>query len=89
MHYNGANSYLFVDGTDIHSFKAKDSEINAISLCLGNISKDVSLDNMQKTRFFGNINDFILNYDAITVDDILDIQRYLMKKHDIKYCFDF
>ena len=40
MHYNGANSYLFVNGTEIYKFKAKDSEIVTTSLCLGNISKE-------------------------------------------------
>ena len=40
LHYNGANSYLFVDGIEIHKFQAKDSEIVATSLCLGKISKD-------------------------------------------------
>ena len=40
LHYNGANSYLFVNGTKIIKFKAKDSEIVATPLCLGNISKD-------------------------------------------------
>ena len=49
LHYNGANSYLFVNGTEIIKFKAKDSEILAYSLCLGNISKDWSQDNMKKT----------------------------------------
>ena len=47
-HYNGANSYLFVNGTEIHKFKAKDSEMVATPLCLGNISKDFSVDNMKK-----------------------------------------
>ena len=37
LHYNGANSYLFVSGTEIYKFKAKDSEIVATLLCLGNI----------------------------------------------------
>ena len=37
LHYNGANSYLFVNGTEIYKFKAKDSEIVAPPLCLGNI----------------------------------------------------
>ena len=37
LHFNGANSYLFVNGTEIHKFKAKDSEIVATQLCLGNI----------------------------------------------------
>ena len=45
LHYNGANSCLFVNGTEIYKFKAKDSEIVATSLCLGNISKDWSVDN--------------------------------------------
>ena len=38
LHYNGANSYLFVNGTEIIKFEAKDSEIVATPLCLGNIS---------------------------------------------------
>ena len=50
LHYNGANSYLFVNGTEIIKFKAKDSEILAYSLCLGNISKDWTNDNMKKNR---------------------------------------
>ena len=29
LHYNGANSYLFVNGTEIIKFKAKDSDIAA------------------------------------------------------------
>ena len=33
LHYNGANSYLFVNGKAIHKFKAKDSEIVATPLC--------------------------------------------------------
>ena len=48
LHYNGANSYLFVNGTEIYKFKAKDSEIVATLLCLGNISKDWSVDNIKK-----------------------------------------
>ena len=48
LHYNGANSYLFVNGKEIHKFKAKDSEIVATPLCLGNISKHWSVDNMKK-----------------------------------------
>ena len=48
LHYNGVNSYLCVNGTEIIKFKAKDSEINAYPLCLGNISKDWSVDNIKK-----------------------------------------
>ena len=49
LHYNGANSYLFVNGTEIHKFKAKDYKIVATPVCLGNISKDWLIDNMKKT----------------------------------------
>ena len=51
LHCNGANSYLFVNGTEMHKFKAKDSEIVASPLCLGKISKDFSVDNMNKIGF--------------------------------------
>ena len=80
LHYNGANVYLFVNGTEIYKFKAKDSEIVATPLCLGNISKDWSTDNMKKTGFNGYVYDFSVDYDATDVDDILDIHKYLMKK---------
>ena len=45
LHYNGANSYLFVNGTEICKFKAKYSEIVVGPTCLGNISKDWSVAN--------------------------------------------
>ena len=49
LHYNGLNSYLFVNGTEIYKFKAKDSEIVGNPLCLVNISKERLVDNMKKT----------------------------------------
>ena len=48
LHYNGANSYLFIDGIGIYEVKVKDSEIIAIPLCLGNISKHWTVDNMKR-----------------------------------------
>ena len=48
LHCNGTNSHLFVNVTEIIKFKAKDSEIKAYPLCLGNISKDWSVDSMKK-----------------------------------------
>ena len=83
LHYNGANSYLFVNGTEIINFKAKDSEILAYSLCLGNISKDWSQDNMKKTGFNGYIYDFSTDHNAVKISDIQNIHRYLMKKNEI------
>ena len=80
LHYNGVISNLFVNGTEIYKFKAKDPEIVAVPLCLGNISKDWSVDNMKKTGFNSYVYDFSVDYDATDVDDILDIHKYLMKK---------
>ena len=48
LYYNGTNSYLFVNDEEIYKFKAKDSEIVTTPLCLGNISKNWSVDNMKK-----------------------------------------
>ena len=72
LHYNETNSYLFINGTEIVKFKAKDSE---------NISKDFSVDNMKKTGLNGI--DFSVDYDTIAVDDIPDIHKYLMEKNGI------
>ena len=84
LHCNGENSYLFVNGAEIYKCKAKDSEIVTSPLCLGNISKDWSTDNMKKkTGFNGSVYDFRIDYDATDVDDIKDIHQYLMKKNNI------
>ena len=83
LHYNEANSYLIVNGTEIYKFKAKDSEIVASPLFLGKNSKDWSTDNTKKTGFNGYVYDFSVDYDATNVDDIKDIDKYLMKKNNI------
>ena len=83
MRYSGANSYLFVNGTEIYKFKVIDSEIVPTPLCLGNISKNWSIDNMKKTGFTGYVYDFIVDYNAIAVNDVRDIRKYLMQKNNI------
>ena len=83
LHYNGAISYLFVNGTEIIKFKAKDSEIVAPPTCRGNISINWSIDNIKRTGLNRYVYDFSVGYDAIAVDDILDIHNNLMKKNDL------
>ena len=70
---------------EIIKFKANDSKIAASPLCLENISKDWLTDNMWKTSFTGYVYDFRVGYDAVDVDDIKDIHKYLMKKNDIAW----
>ena len=48
LHYNGSNSYLFVNDTKIYQFKAKDSEMKDYALFLGNISKYFTNNNIKK-----------------------------------------
>ena len=79
----GANSYLFANNTEIIKFKAKDSNILAAPLFLGNISKDWSGDNMKDTGLKGYVYDFSVDYDGTDVHNIKDIHKYLMKKNNI------
>ena len=83
LHYNRANSYLFVNGKEIIKFKAKNSEIVATPLCLGNVSKEWSTDNMKKTGLYRYVYEFSVDYNDTDVDDIKDIHKYLMKKNNI------
>ena len=78
LQYSGENGYLFVNGTEIYKSKAKDSEILVGPVCLGNISKDWSVDNMKKTGFTGNIYDFSVDYNPTAVNDIKNIHKYLI-----------
>ena len=70
----------FSNGKEIIKFKAKDSEIVAIPLCSGNISKDWSTDNMKETGLNGYVYDFSIDYDVTEVDNIKHIHKYLRKK---------
>ena len=86
LSYNGANSYLFVNGVEIIKFKAKDSEIIPNVLCLGNVSKIFQqVTWKKKTGLYGTVYDFSADYVAILVD-ILSIHKYLIEKtqHSIK-----
>ena len=75
------SKYLFINGTEIHKFKAKDSEIVATPLCLGSISNNWSVHDMKKKLIInGYVYHFSVDYDALAVDNIFDIHKYLMKK---------
>ena len=77
-----------MNGTEIYKFKAKDSEIVASSLCLGNISKDWSTDNMKKTGINGYVYEFNVDYNNFGVVDpgkaIPFFHNYLMAKYNRK-----
>ena len=87
LHYNGADSYLFVIGKEIVRFKAKDSETVTTPLYLGNISKDWSVGNM-KTGLNGYVQKFCVDYEANSkingAKNIPFHDKYFMAKYKIK-----
>ena len=85
LHYNGDDSYLFVNGKEVTKFKAKKSEIKANQLTLGSISTSANLSSsdIEDSKLYGNVYDFSVDYSAISNDKIIDIHAYLMKKNGI------
>ena len=86
MQYNRNNSILFVNATKVYQFKAKDSEIKKYPLCLWNISAEFSANNMKKTGLNECVYNFSVYYRSFDTSYIIDINKYLMKEHDIKFC---
>ena len=78
LHYNGDNSYFFVNNKQIVKFKAADSEIIAQPLCLASISEDFGSSNL--TGPYGYVYDFSADYFSIQTSSIHDIHAYLIKK---------
>ena len=82
LHYNGDNSYLFVNGKEFTKFKPKKSEIKANQLTLGSISTiaNLSSSHTEDSKLYGNVYDLSVDYSAISNDKIHDIHAYLMRK---------
>ena len=68
--------FLFVNEVKIYQFSTSDSEINTYPLCLGNISKDLTVDNMKKSEVYEYVYNFSVDYNSIDAGDILDIREY-------------
>ena len=82
LHYNGDNSYLFVNGKEIVKFKAKNSEIKPKPMALGSMitTEHLSTDKIKESKLYGNNYDFSVDYNVISNDKIYDIYACLMKK---------
>ena len=84
LHYNGDNSYLFVNGRQELKFRCKTDQLVKGKLCLGNLSDQWTTSESEKTELYGNIYDFVADYEQIVgVKAIYDMHRYLMIKHNI------
>ena len=84
LHYNGDESYLFVNGRQELKFKCKTDQLVKEKLCIGNLSDQWTTGESEKTGLYGNIYDFVVDYEQILgVKPIYDMHRYLMTKHNI------
>ena len=82
LHYNGNDSYLFVNGRQELKFKAKTDQLVKEKLCIGNLSDQWTTSESEKTH--GKIYDFVVDYEQIAeTAKILDIHKYLIIKHSI------
>ena len=64
-HYNWVNSCIFVNAFEMYEFSFLNRKKNAAPSCLGNNSKDVSVDIMKKTGLYGFVHDFSVDYDVL------------------------
>ena len=84
FHLKRCNSFSFVNATKIYQFKGRDSEIKKDPLCLGNISKYFTANNLEKkTGLSGCVYNFFVGYNILDTSIIINIHENLMKKHDI------
>ena len=84
LHYNGDDSYFFVNGRQELKFKCKTDQLVKEELCIGNLSDQWTTSESEKARLYGNIYDFVVDYEQILgVKTIYDMHRYLITKHNI------
>ena len=85
LHYNGNDSFLFVNGKQICQFEAKGTKINKHPIAIGNIanSADLSDNGIESGKLYGNVYDFSMSYEQISKENILSIHTYLMRKNGI------
>ena len=84
LHYNGDDSYLFVNGRQELKFKAKTDQLVKEKLCIGNLSDQWTMSESEKTGVYGKIYDFVVDYEQIGgTTKIIDTNKYLMSKHNI------
>ena len=85
LHYNGDNSYLFVNGKEIFKLKADNKNVNfPTQFCLGSIFNGFGAIDSREASLKGNVYDSSVDFDAIDKSDALNIHKYLMVKNSIK-----
>ena len=75
LHYNGDDSYLFVNGRQELKFKCKIDQLVKEKLCIGNLSDQWTTSESEKTGLYGNIYDFVIDYEQVL--GVYDMHRYV------------
>ena len=79
LHYNGDDSYFFVNGRQDLKFKCKTDQLVKEKLCIGNLSDQWTTSELEKAGLYRNTYDFVVDYEQIFgVKAIYDMHRYLM-----------
>ena len=77
--------YLFINGNIIFKFKADNKNFHfTTQFCLGSISNVSSVAESREVSLNENVYNFSVDYNSIDKSDILNIQKYLMTKNNIK-----
>ena len=85
LHYNADISYLFVNGKEVFKFKADNKNVNfPTQFCLGSIFNRFSNTDSREVSLNGIMYDFSVDYNSFNKSDILNIDKYLMNKNNIK-----
>ena len=88
LHYNGGNSYLFVNGKEIYEFNTDNKNVNCpTQFYLGTISKKIEYFESEEVSYKGNFYDFSVDYDANDKSEILNIHKYLMDLLQLNKCY--
>ena len=84
LHYNGDDSYLFVNGRQELKLKCKTDQLVKEKLCIGNLSDIWTTSESEKTGVYEKIYDFIMDNEQIArTTKILDMHKYLLTKQNI------
>ena len=85
LHYNGDNSYLFVNEKEIFKFKASDGIVNFLpQFFLGIIYYGFGSTESREVSLKGSLYDFSAAYNAIDKSDILNSHKYITVKNNMK-----
>ena len=85
LHYKVENSFLFVNGREIFKFQADNKNVNfSTRFCLGSISDGFSATESREVSLGGNVYDFSVGYHSIDKSDMLNVEKHLMTKNNIK-----